>query len=36
MIDKGKYAAHGTFIKKLPAAAQAQRKKAKLGTISTI
>ena len=32
MIDKGKYASHGAFIKKLPIAAAAQRHKPKLGS----
>jgi hypothetical protein len=36
MIDKGKYASHGAFIKRIPLAALAQRQKAKLGCISLI
>ena len=35
MIDKGKYSAHGTYIKRLPATALAQRQKSKLGTKSS-
>lgn len=31
MIDKGKYASHGAFIKRLPAVAVAQHHKPKLG-----
>ena len=31
MIDKGKYASHGAYIKRIPQAALAQREKPKLG-----